>query len=551
VESQLIERLIKKKQINFLLDWGGERYVDFFIGRQILKDISAIYESFNYANLVYLKHHMSGKVYIFPLNFSLKVYKEMKKMNLLPDHIKVHFIAKIYICLYSGVKYSYFIYRMLFLPELILFRIGKTESIENSSFDLIAHLDDGLLMPSGEGIKADNKIFKLFSKSKVLFIDDRYKDNQLWPRLVKKLGKQVFRLEDIVRHISRKKYLTEYYYNAFTWRCKLVLLSLQQPWLSPSCSRSVRFRILWDLFHAKYTLKTSVRMMVEENLTTSIVHKHNNIKTLFMYFSTTEDTKPKRERGIVANHDYTHFMSDIMVSNIISNDFFKASNNKIDKYVTLGPVFSDLVHKSNLTQEFTRKELNIGIDKKVITFFDHTIGYKKVLTFRAYEMFLKGLIRLACNNKQCLFILKCKTTLPVLEGQTNQVVIRLIGTIRGMKNCIYANELNLTSLELIGISNLVVSSPMSSVIFESLLGGVRCISYDPLGQYKKHEILSRQLPNFNATSYNELEKLVNYWLYRCNNTDFNIFLHTHVIPFVDPMYSKGTMIKRFQKFLST
>jgi hypothetical protein len=49
VKDRLIEKLVKKKQVQFLLDWGGKTYIDFFIGRQILKDIDSIYESINYA----------------------------------------------------------------------------------------------------------------------------------------------------------------------------------------------------------------------------------------------------------------------------------------------------------------------------------------------------------------------------------------------------------------------------------------------------------------------------------------------------------------------
>jgi polysaccharide biosynthesis PFTS motif protein len=551
VESQLIERIIKKKQVQFLLNWGGKDYLNFFIGRQVLKDIDSVYESINYVKLVCLKYGISGTVYFFPLNFSLKIYKEMGKMNLLPKQIKIHFIAKIYLYLYSTLKYFYFIFRMLLYPEIIFFRMSKTEFIENDSFDSIAYLDDGLIMPSSDSIESDNRILKLFGKHKVLFVDDRYEKSQLWPKILRDLGKKVLRLEDIVRHISRKKYLTNYYYNASRWRFKLVLLSLQQPWLSPSCSRAVRLRILWDLFYSKYSSKKAIRMMVEENLTSFIVHKKNNVKTLFIYFSTTEDTKPKREEGIATNHDYIHMMSDIMVSSIVSNDFFKKSSNKIGKYITLGPIFSDLVYESKLKRDFNRNKLNVRVNQKIVTFFDHTIGYKKVLTFKAYENFLKGFIKLSRDNKRHIFIFKSKKTLPVLEGETNQVIVQLISQIREMSNCIYANELDLIPMELIGISDLVVSAPMSSVIFESLCGDVRCISYDPLGQYEGHEILSQNIPNLNANSYVELEKLVNYWLYHCDDANFDIFLHTYVRPFIDPACNKHTMIDRFHKVLLT
>jgi hypothetical protein len=116
-----------------------------------------------------------------------------------------------------------------------------------------------------------------------------------------------------------------------------------------------------------------------------------------------------------------------------------------------------------------------------------------------------------------------------------------------MPNCIYANEFDLSSSEVIGVSDLVVSAPMSSVIFEALCGDVKTISFDPLGQYVNHDIVTNQFPKFNAVDYEELEKLFNYWIYQCTDKDFDVFLSNYIRPNVDQKYYEGSMINRFKK----
>jgi len=549
IEKNLLERLVSKSQVKFLSDWGGEDYANFLVGRQALKDIYTVYESINYVELVYSKYRMFGTVYFFPLNFSLVVFDEMVKMNLIPAHIKMHFAARIYLHLYNTTKYSYFILRMLFYPESVLFRFTKKGVVDNNEFDFIAYLDDGLVMPNTNSIDINNRVLRLFEGRKVLFVDDRHGKGQLWPELTRKLGKLVLRLEDVASHTPKKEYLANYYVKLFKWRCQLVLLSLQHSWMSPACSRAMRLRLLWDLFYSRYSSNMAIRMMVEENLTSLTVHKQHNVKTLFVYFSTTEDTKPKiKDNKFATNHDYVHMMADCMVSSAISNTFFKESDNKINEYVVLGPMFSDLVHESKIMRDTIKESLGIDKSRKVITFFDHTIGYKKVLNFKAYKLFLQSIIDFSRNNRECLVIFKSKKSLSVLELETNQTMTSLIDLIKKQSNCIYANDdLQLNPMELIGISNVVVSAPMSSIIFESLMGGVRCVSYDPLGQYKNHKVLSQGVLNLNATSHSDLEKLIDYWLNHCSDAEFDTFISTHIKPFVDPECETGGMIEKFQK----
>ena len=101
IESELIERVISANDVAFLTEWGGKIYAQYFIGDGVIEHARNVYESFNFASKVKSKYNIKGNVYIFPLNFSLRVYKEMEIMGLIPQNIRIHFLVKIYIKIYN------------------------------------------------------------------------------------------------------------------------------------------------------------------------------------------------------------------------------------------------------------------------------------------------------------------------------------------------------------------------------------------------------------------------------------------------------------------
>ena len=118
-----------------------------------------------------------------------------------------------------------------------------------------------------------------------------------------------------------------------------------------------------------------------------------------------------------------------------------------------------------------------------------------------------------------------------------------------MPNCIYSNEFDLISYDLIGASDLVVSMLMSSVIYEALCGGIKTVSFDPLSQYVDYDDITNKFPKFNAVNYDELEKLVNYWIYQSEDKDLDVFINNYIRPNVDQKVCEMSMIDRFKEIL--
>lgn len=552
IEDELINKIINKKNISFLLNWGGEDYANFFIGKQVIKEAKQVFESFDYANKVYSYYSLLGVVYVFPVNFSLKVYKEMRYMDLLPKKIKIHPLAIIYLYLYNLIKFLYFFTRMLVYPEIIFAKAKNKKTRHKTDFSSCAYLDDGLMgFHSGVNrISDDNKIFRLFNDSDTLFVDDRFQKSQLWPKITKKIGKQVLRLEDTPRYIGKIQYLKYTYIQAFKWRLNMILLSLRYPFLVAMCSRATRLRILWEVFYCNFSIKNAIRMMVEENLTSSIVHKKNKTKTIFVYFSTTSSITKRVDHNKSMCHDYTHMIVDNVMSSRISNNWLKTLENNVGHYITLGPIFSDLVSSAFGNKREICDKIKINHNSKIISFFDHTVGYSGVMTFKAFRRFIDGILMLAKENPDIYFLFKSKKVLSILRIHMGEEISSIINSIEEMPNCIYANEFDLTTYEVIGVSDLVISAPMSSVIFEALCGGIKAVSFDPLSQYVDYDVITNTFPKFNAVNYSELEKLFNYWLHQASDKDFDVLIDNYVRPRVDQECCKNSMIDRFKEILN-
>jgi polysaccharide biosynthesis PFTS motif protein len=509
IESELIERVISANDVAFLTEWGGKIYAQYFIGDGVIEHARNVYESFNFASKVKSKYNIKGNVYIFPLNFSLRVYKEMEIMGLIPQNIRIHFLVKIYIKIYNIIKFLYFFIRILSYPEIIALKAKNQNNFKKYNYKTCAYLDDGLL---GE-VSNDNRIFSLFDNKETLYIDDRFRKFQSWPEKTRKIGLNVLRLEDVVKEIGTIDYLKKFYRSAFIWRSRMIGLIIKHTFLVKNCSRATRERILWDIFYSKFSVKNAVRVMVKENLTTSIVHKNNNTKTRFLYFATEGDTLTREVDSNKSNcHDYTHMISSSVIAPKEANDWFRTLENNIEEYVDLGPILSDCISDLSNQKEEIRKQMSIPKNTKVVSFFDGTVGWMGVLTHENYNAILDSIISLSKKNQDVFFIFKSKKNFSHYRDRGYTRIIELIECIRSRPNCMYVNDLNINSFAAIIISDLVISSPMSSIFSESICAGVKAISYDPKKQFKNINTWTLKFEKIRAFDYNELEGLIKHWL---------------------------------------
>jgi polysaccharide biosynthesis PFTS motif protein len=547
IEEHLLTIFVNNSRTKFLSEWGGDEYAKYFIGRAVLQEARKVFLAFRYAEKVCKKYNIHKNVYIWSDSFSWKVYKEIRNVGLLSKNIKLHPLLILYIKANNIAKYMFFFIKSLFYLESQVLKM-KGCNASNKHYKNIVHLDDALL-DNGQNPIITDKIFKLFSKDSSLFLNDTG-NNYKWEGPLLKSRYSVLKLDNIVLQMTRRKYLSMYYIGHFVFRAKLLFLSWSSPWLMSSCYRALRFKVLWEVFYYTSSASNVIRMMVQEDLTSSVIHRKHKAKTIFTYFSVSENVVDKKiDNSKSSSHDYTHMISDYIISNQISNTWLKTHESSVGKYIELGPIFSDIVRDNFHYRNELLSQLNIPNNVKVVSFLDNSFGHMGVFTISAYNAFIEALLSLSKINKNIFFLFKSKKSLEYIATNASKKSEELIKKIRSGENTIYVNDHNIDSLKLMSISDLIVSAPMSSVLHESLFGGVKAITYDPVAQYKKYSIVSVKFKKVYATSFIELEELMEYWLTFAIDKKVECYLLNSVYQNFDGVYYE-CFINKYQEFIN-
>ena len=333
------------------------------------------------------------------------------------------------------------------------------------------------------------------------------------------------------------------------FRLSLLSLILTNPEISKYSYRALRHRVLWDMYYLLFNVKNIVKPMIAEDLTSSIVHRKNGTKTIFIYFSSTESiVKNKQREDKAFLHEYSHMISDYVVSSRVSNNNFRTQECSIGKYIDNGPIFRDIINEVQKEKFAFRKKLGLPEKSTIVSFFDHSIGHIGVLDTKAYKLFLNAILLFSQKYHDIFFIYKSKKDISQINDISGFDADEVLTQLISKENCLCNPDITLSSLELIGISDLVISAPVSSVIYESLSSGTKTISFDPCSRYEGFDNPSNQIPKLSAYSQDELEVLLKYWLFDTSKTEFKEYLDEYLLPYIDIDNGKSC-IQEFQSFL--
>jgi len=99
------------------------------------------------------------------------------------------------------------------------------------------------------------------------------------------------------------------------------------------------------------------------------------------------------------------------------------------------------------------------------------------------------------------------------------------------------------------LSDLTVSGPESSAIFESWYARKKTICYDANGQYKDSESMENHIPKCKALLFEEVEKLHDYWLHQVNDDQLNDYLDLYIKPYFDNKFAQGNDMMRLREII--
>lgn len=558
--DEIYKQIVDQKSLSPLIDIGGIEYAEFVARKAIFIEMEKICRAFSFAGMVKRHYCIHDRLDFIPGYFSTKVYQKMRQCGLVPDNVDIPRRYFLQMKAYEAAKNNFLRMKLLSYPESLLLKMcGKREGNTIKRFKYGIHLHDGRGFDKREGsmdfIIDDEQI----KREDVLFVID---EKPGIPNYVEKVKKDVKEKRynlvnfyyDIVKDFNPLRYLKEHYLKAQKLKIKILLFTFKCPQLLSACFYAFSDYLLWELFYDKYYVKKFIAIQHPGRLTRIFSNRKNGTESIFVHSSIVfsrlnREKKPEKDNAEYS--EYSHLIFDKVCSDKLSNQWLATSRNNIKEYINIGSVFSDIVFEAkNFNKNEVKEKIGISNTKILLSFFDNPIGHHGVLSFYDTHLLIKTMKRLLEEDEDFFVIFKFKKRTGIKQFSKDNKLVKEFEGLFQHSRCLYANNLDIKSYELMGISDLVITAPLSSVMFESLIGGVKTICYDPSGKYNQSHYIIEKFPHFSAHSYEELTENIKYWLKECNKKDFVEFQNNYTKKYVDD-YCDGQAMQRFRKVLMT
>ena len=218
-------------------------------------------------------------------------------------------------------------------------------------------------------------------------------------------------------------------------------------------------------------------------------------------------------------------MSYLKFDNLYSDKTSKLFLDTLIKYknfVETGFIFSDYILSHN--KEIIKKKINYINDSKIVFFYDSSIGPRAIMSSKEYLLFLDAIDYVIKNTEFSIGLLMKKHRLIDLN---KDIYIRINKLKQNSKFKLLNESTDIEKYTFLNIPDLIVTPPVSSILFEALSLKKKILVYNPLNRYTK-------LPNllFNnkevvktTNSKDLLKEVINL----INKSDYKFTGETHFI----------------------
>ena len=442
-----------------------------------------IQRSFTFAKLIKKKFKLKDKISIETNIFNYKVYKTMKKLNLLEKNMDFTIESKILSFLFYYFKNIYFFFKIFFIVEN---KLLKTKFLTKSRLDK----KKKLISIFTKDIKFNKNDLNLSflenknTKKNIIYVtDEKDKINSDEP-----FNNKIINLEkDILKRFNFFYFIRKFYFLFSIKKLRFLILGIKNPIYLNVIYKSLNSIINWKLFYILYETKFHLNAMSDEKIFIKNTHNDNNVKTIFLYFSTTEELIPISNKKGFTRVNYVYLNYDYLVADKISTKLFKSQKIKVDKFIQIGNIGSDIIQKNQNSKQtkINKKKIKLSKKTKIISIFDHSIGRDGVWNQSDYLKLLNN-IYLLIKKYNFQIIYKSKKTSNELHENFSPENKELFDKILKNKKFKYFEGGNkvLSSFQIISLSDLVITAPVSSIISETLCASKKVLVYDPNGNYK-------------------------------------------------------------------
>ena len=451
----------------------GHDYIERLIKKEILTKSTRIIRDLFLANIA-LKKNGLKEIFIynekldFEFLYFVKKYLNFKKnikfssLNYYTNKIK-KFLFKIY----------NFVKILFFLEKLLIKSLNNFKNIQKKYIASI-RIDEGLpfssypyspaILLNSKNINNEDVIFYCEKKVENLTDENRKKYHILTS------------FDDLFKKISFKSYIKNIYIKNFILRIQMMKFFFRFNIFCSIIYNSFETIIFWNIFYNIYKVKHNIILTADPGVTPYYMHKKNDVETSFVYPNFSEQLSGFLFKELPTSNDWSYLKFDNIYSDKTSKVLFDTIIN-YKNFFEIGFLFQDYI----LSQDKQIKKENIGFhpESKIIFFYDGTVGAKGIMTINEYKSFIDG-IDFVLKNTDFFFFLKMKETI-----NQNKEIENLILNLKKYKKFKLLNEFNFERYSLLNVPDLIISCPVSTILFEALSLDKKLLIYNPLKRYTK------------------------------------------------------------------
>ncbi len=541
------QQYLSQAEAEIINQFIGNEKADLIIKKTILYNLGNLLHSFILAEKFLKRYKIESTINFIPKAFPYSLYKILSQnKGLLPDKVRIPnwYLNKMKV--QERLKSWLYRWAIRIWPLAIIFmmRPKKLKNQGKKSYNYAIHLWNnsfGRSLPYFVDMLVNEVELK---NEDILYVIDKKASRGNLEKLEAK-GYSYCYFEQMLKQANRLSYLKKIYPGLKDYQKKASSVRpKQRSLLSEAYLKTLRWQVLWEIFYLSYQVKTFVAVQDPGNVGRSLIQKRHGSNNLFVFMSSSVPIYPQ-DKELLVNTNYSFMVYDEAVSTKLSIDYLKKNKNFFKSYTELGVLKADLIYKlqqdTNLRNKLKDK-LKLPKNKIIIGFFDTVIGGRGMFNQEEGYAMLSDVLRLLESNPDYYLVYKSRGNSFTKESKIKALDEKL----KNHQRSFYADEESIPHYDaqtLVGVSDFVIAAITSSLVAESLSGGLKTICYVPQGRFNKDIFLMEKFPYFHTSGYQQLRQYSDYWLYQSKDKDFSDFQQAYVKKYIDK-YCDGQAIKR-------
>lgn len=227
----------------------------------------------------------------------------------------------------------------------------------------------------------------------------------------------------------------------------------------------------WEAFYLKYNVCLFFGVQEPGAVARALWQKKHNSKYFFVYLSSNI------MKYVAAKTYYSNIIADKLISSMIPITEFREQTNKIVEYCDVGVLNADIIRKIRKDMcriKALRSSIDIKKDRQIIAVFDDNSDSYDTMPIDKVEIFLDILLRLLEEPGDFIYVYKPRA-FSVFDR--NKKIRELFEKVNTHKKCRIIKNSSVSALEMMAISDVVLTVPLSSSFTEALSAGLRTVCF--------------------------------------------------------------------------